>query len=108
MGEWKFYCSVSGSSRLSACPSACICLNIACTVLSSFDLLFSKVWEQLDSQLPKETLSLSNRTIFGDGVLRPKTASCSKTVGKKFTAHDDSRGCRLCTLYHNINSRLMV
>jgi len=32
----------------------------------------------------------------------------SETVGRQFTAHYDSRCCRLCTLYHNINSRLMV
>jgi len=37
--------------------SVCVCLNIVCAGLSSFDVLFSKVWEQLDSQLPKEALS---------------------------------------------------
>ena len=52
--------------------SVCVCLNIVCAGLSSFDLLFSKVWERLDSQLPKE--ALSDRTVIGDGVLRPKTA----------------------------------
>src|SRR6218665_518133 len=56
----------------------------------------------------KKPSPFSNRTVIGDGVLRPKTASCSKTVGRQFTAHYDSRCCRLCTLYHNINSRLMV
>src|SRR6218665_3428216 len=55
--------------------SFCVCLNIACAGLSSFDLLFSKVWERLNSQLPKET----DRTVIGDGVLRPKTASCRET-----------------------------
>jgi len=37
--------------------SVCTCLNIACAGLSSFDLLFSQVWERLDSQLAKEALS---------------------------------------------------
>jgi len=86
--------------------SVCVFLNIACAGLSSFDLLFSKVWERLDSQLPKEALSPSNRTVIRDGVLRPKTASSSETVGRQFTAHYDSKCCRLCTLYHNRNSRL--
>src|SRR6218665_1837257 len=56
----------------------------------------------------KKPSPLSNRAVIGDSVLRPKTASCSETVGRQFTAHCDSRCCRLCTLYHNINSRLMV
>ena len=48
--------------------SVCICLNIACAVLSSFDLLFSKVWDRLNSQLPKEASPLSDRTVIGDSV----------------------------------------
>src|SRR6218665_2489191 len=89
------------------CLSVCISLNnYFLRGLSSFDLLFSKVWERLDSQLPKE--ALSNRTVIGDSILRPKTASCSEAVGRQFTAHYDGRHCSLYTLYHNINSRLMV
>src|SRR6218665_4020392 len=57
--------------------SVCVSLNIACAGLSSFVLLFSKVWDRLNSQLPKE--ALSNRTVIGDGVLRPKTTSCRET-----------------------------
>src|SRR6218665_2082676 len=56
----------------------------------------------------KKPSPLSNRTVIGDGVLRPKTASCRQKVGRQFTAHFDSRCCRLCTLYHNINSRQLV
>src|SRR6218665_3261889 len=59
--------------------SVCVCLNIACAGLSSFDLLFSKVWERLDSQLLKKSNSLSYRTVIGDSILRPRMASCSET-----------------------------
>jgi len=63
--------------RLRLLASVCVCLNIACAGLSSFDLLFSKEWERLNSQLPKE--ARFDRTVIRDGVLGPKTASCSKT-----------------------------
>jgi len=43
--------------RLCLLAFVCVCLNIACPGISSFDLFFSKVWERLDSQLPKEALS---------------------------------------------------
>ena len=62
--------------RLRLLASVCVCLNIACARLS-FDLLFSKVWERLSSQLLKE--ALSDRTVIGDSVLRPKTASYRET-----------------------------
>jgi len=47
--------NVNKADRPSA--SVCICLNIACAGVSSFDLLFFKVWERLDSQPTKEALS---------------------------------------------------
>src|SRR6218665_1134177 len=56
----------------------------------------------------KKPSPLSDRTVIGDAILRPETASCSETVGRQFTAHYPSSCCRLCTLYNNINGRLMV
>src|SRR6218665_1383746 len=40
---------VNKADCLSLLASVCICLNIACAGLSSFDLLFSKVWERLET-----------------------------------------------------------
>src|SRR6218665_1338964 len=79
-GRGKYCCPVSGSRgqyrhrngialselliqsdslpvHLRLLASVCICLNIACAGLSSFDLLFSKMWERLDSQLPIKAFS---------------------------------------------------
>src|SRR6218665_915535 len=39
---------VDKADCLSLLASVCVCLNIACAGLSSFDLLFSKVSEQLE------------------------------------------------------------
>src|SRR6218665_1956366 len=39
---------VDKADCLSLLASVCICLNIACACLPSFDLLFSKVWERLE------------------------------------------------------------
>src|SRR6218665_2732151 len=44
---------VDKADCLSLFAYVCVCLNIACAGLSSFDLLFSKVWERLErSPLP--------------------------------------------------------
>src|SRR6218665_77358 len=44
---------VDKADSLSLLASVCICLNIVCAGLNSFDLLFSKVWERLQrSPLP--------------------------------------------------------
>ena len=63
---------VDKADCLSLLASVCVCLNIACAGLSSFDLLFSKVWERLE----RSPLSpLSNRTVIGVGLKRPPVAA---------------------------------
>src|SRR6218665_2919820 len=57
---------VDKDDRLSLLASVCVCLNIVCAGLNSFDLLFSKVWERLErNPLPSLIGQLS------------KSASCS-------------------------------
>ena len=51
---------VDKADCLSLLASVCVCLNIACAGLSSFDLLFPKVWERLErSPLPSVIGQLS-------------------------------------------------
>src|SRR6218665_3242534 len=61
---------VDKADCLSLLASVCVCLHIACTGLSSFDLLFSKVWERLErSPLPSLIGQLSAyRTGYRTGV----------------------------------------
>ena len=57
------------------CPSllasVCVCLNIACAGLSSFDLLFS----QSVGTTRKKPSPVSNRTVIGVGLKRPPVAA---------------------------------
>src|SRR6218665_3854604 len=85
--------------------SACVCLAPAFLLLI---WSFKKCGNDSTRNCRKKPSPLSNRTVIGDGFLMPKTASCSKTVGRQFTGHYDSRCCRLCSFHHNMKNRLMM
>src|SRR6218665_525702 len=62
---------VDKADCLSLLASVCVCLNIACASLSSFDLLFSKVWERLQ----KSPLHSLIGQLSGVGLKRPPVAA---------------------------------
>src|SRR6218665_22264 len=63
--------------------SACICLSIACAGLSSFDLLFSKVWGDSTCNCRKKP------SLIGQLSSGAKTASCSETGNSQNTPIQD-------------------